>query len=124
MTTGYLITLGYQSDSIDEEEGWQALERAADDLRHDDLLFNRMNGIVQAPLLADEYTPRDYADIYSKEPHEFSPISIYHEKHCIHISCSGGDPSRTMKEWAARCFCILLMIEMAKQGINISVSVS
>jgi hypothetical protein len=42
----------------------------------------------------------------------------------IHMMASGGDPARTMKEHTRRAFLRLIMADMHRQGMDISITVS
>jgi hypothetical protein len=126
MSTSWRIEMGYG------EGDWEDLKQAALDICN---LWERILGealAYDAPLTLDGENIGLYC-IAFKERRDLT-IEFIEPGHpmwndeyprpFIHMMASGGDPARTMKEHTRRAFLRLIMADMHKQGMDISVVVS
>lgn len=124
--TGYHIRLGYNANS-DNADNWPILEKAAFDLcEHPIRLYNEAVDFGCPQQLDGAYLS-NYAEAYKQ--HEDATITIDEGTDIdnppqIMILASGGAPGRTFKEHLGRAFCRLLLIEMHRRGIEISITVA
>lgn len=124
--TGYVISLGYQSGYSRllaqlHDDLWPMLRNAAlaicaNPVRLADEAVN-----FGAPEVLDGERLMDYARQYEKRGD--ATIIFDEEQRCIRQLASGAGASRTLKEHMRRAFIRLLMAEMHRQGIEISVLV-
>jgi hypothetical protein len=126
MSTGYTIELGYGDGT------WQDLKDTALELCEHPILIATEALEHGAPNELEGETLYGYAEAFKHrtdltiefiEPgHPFWRDT--YEQPFIHMMASGGDPARTMKEYVRRAFLRLLMADMHRRGMEISVRVS
>lgn len=138
MATGYTIEVGYISgDSYqgDTNEAWQELRAAAEQLRNSPAKLATEAREFGAPFwCCDKHCAdiNEFCEVYRRnwtdggplmivdKPDEMFPCKDDDWQPHLHIMASGD---RAMKEHVARAFCRLVMYEMHRKGIEISIRV-
>ncbi len=127
--TGYRITIGYLSgDSYKgtTDEAWEALKNAVVSMRQSTLLaefgiFNdtRMRAGIDC-------TATQLAGLMTHLRGSDASVKVIEDDgdNAVVLLASGGDKSRSMKEAMRRAYIRVIMREMHRQGIEISVRVS
>jgi hypothetical protein len=132
MATSYTIEVGYMSGySYDGSaaEAWNELCEAARAIVNNPVKMATEARAFGAPFHCCEKqcsTITDYCEVYKNDWTKGGPLKVVDEankKPYLHISCSGGEDERQMKEHVARAFVRLLIEKMHHKKIEISVRV-
>lgn len=132
MATSYTIEIGYMSGySYDggAVDAWNELLEATRAIINNPAKMTAEARAFGAPWYCCEKQCshlNDYTDAYARDWQQGGPLRIVDEKDkrpYLHISCSGGEGERQMKEHVARAFVRLLIEKMHRKQIEISIRV-
>jgi hypothetical protein len=129
MGTGYSISIGYISGhgfQGDKKEAMAVIIVAFQKMMKESIDEVVSSAIrLGAPEWADGERIEKYVAIYNEAPENGCPWRLVYRdgEPSIHIMCSGGGASRTMKEIIARTFCHLLFTVACINNINLNITV-
>lgn len=127
MTTGYTIEIGYMSgysSSISPETAWEALKAAALKVASNPVKIYTEAIAFEAPTYDTEgdFSLMDVCNTFNLDKFNGGPMEIIEgDQPRVFLMASG---QRTLKEHTRRAFCRLVIYEMHRQDIEVSLTVS
>lgn len=119
MSTGYTISVGYNSSFKKDEVGWE-LEKIVKSICIDPEQL-----IQEAKRVEGKTIPPEYVESYHIPWKDLAIQIVIQDGLPVVIQlASGGGDSRDLKEAVRRAFCRLVLAHMHSQGMEVNLTVS
>ena len=117
MATSYTLSLGYNSGYGSDEDPWEVLRDAVNEVTAGELYKE-----YQGPGAGGNCRASSMAEIMTMKPVPDASIKVYEEEQTVRLLASGTGVARAMKEHMRRAFIRCILRRTDKHGIDVDVS--